>query len=151
MGSLLLSPGSRCAQGSTCALQEFVSPDLRKFCNQIPLAFKVKFMGGSQSLCWIPRLGNLLWILGLSLQYKNFFGIIVLQCVSHLLSGSMVGLMETSSKRTYATSFTSQVCCNQSPCPHGRPLLTCTSTGDTQILKGRSGLVSCGISGSWCA
>ena len=25
-----------------------------------------------------------------------------------------------------------QVCCTQSPCPSGRPLLTCTSTGDTQ-------------------
>ena len=24
---------------------------------------KVKFPAGSQSLCWIPRLGNLLWIL----------------------------------------------------------------------------------------
>ena len=30
---------------------------------QIPLAFKVKFPGGSQSLCQIPRLGNLLWAL----------------------------------------------------------------------------------------
>ena len=26
-----------------------------------------------------------------------------------------------------------QVCCTQSPCPCGSPLLTCTSTGDTQI------------------
>ena len=25
-----------------------------------------------------------------------------------------------------------QVCCTESPCPCGRPLLTCTSTGDTQ-------------------
>ena len=25
-----------------------------------------------------------------------------------------------------------QVCCTQSPCPCSRPLLTCTSTGDTQ-------------------
>ena len=32
-----------------CALQESVSPVLWKFCNQIPLAFKVKFPGGSQS------------------------------------------------------------------------------------------------------
>ena len=37
-----------------------------------------------------------------------------------------------------------QVCCTQSPCPCGRPLLTHTSTGDTQTLKGRSGLVSVG-------
>ena len=31
----------------------------QKFCNQIPLASKVKFPGGSQSLCQIPSLGNL--------------------------------------------------------------------------------------------
>ena len=35
-----------------------------------------------------------------------------------------------------------QVCCTRSSCPCGRPLLTCTSTGDTQTLKGRSGSVS---------
>ena len=31
LGSLLLSPGSWCTQGSVCALQEFVSPVLCKF------------------------------------------------------------------------------------------------------------------------
>ena len=35
-----------------------------------------------------------------------------------------------------------QACCTQSPCPCGRPLLTCTSAADTQTLKGRSGSVS---------
>ena len=40
-----------------------------------------------------------------------------------------------------------QVCCSQSPCPHGRPLLTCASTGDTQTLKGRSDLASVGSLG----
>ena len=48
-----------------CALQESVSPVLWKFYNQIPLAFKVKFPGGSQSLCQISKLGNLLWALEL--------------------------------------------------------------------------------------
>ena len=33
-------------------------PVLWKFCNQISLAFKVKFPGGSQSLCWIPQVGK---------------------------------------------------------------------------------------------
>ena len=40
-----------------------------------------------------------------------------------------------------------QVCCTQSPCPCSRPLLTHTSTGDTQTLKGRSGSVSVGSLG----
>ena len=66
VGSVLLSPGSWCAQGFVCALQESVSPVLCKFSDQIPLASKVKFPGGSQSLCQIPRLGNLLWVLELS-------------------------------------------------------------------------------------
>ena len=60
MGSLLCSPGCWCTQGFVCALQESVSPVRGKFHNQIPLAFKVKFPGSSQSLCWVPRKGNLL-------------------------------------------------------------------------------------------
>ena len=54
VGSLLLSPGSWCTQGFVCSLQEFVSPVMWKFCNQIPLAFQVKFPEGSHSLCQIP-------------------------------------------------------------------------------------------------
>ena len=40
-----------------------------------------------------------------------------------------------------------QVCCTQSPCPCGRPLLTCTSAGDTQT---QFWLSLCVVSGSWC-
>ena len=40
------------------------------------------------------------------------------------------------------------VCCTQSPCPCGSPLLTRTFTGDTQT---RSWLSLCGVSGSWWA
>ena len=39
------------------------------------------------------------------------------------------------------------VCCTQSPCPCGRPLLTRTSTGDTQT---QLWLSLCGVFGSWC-
>ena len=66
VGTRLLSPGSWCAQGFVYALQESVSPVLWKFCKQIPLASKVKFPGGSQSLCQISRLENLLCVLELS-------------------------------------------------------------------------------------
>ena len=37
----VLSPGSWCAQGLVCALQEYVSLVPWKFCKQIPLAFKL--------------------------------------------------------------------------------------------------------------
>ena len=63
VGSVLLSPGSCYGQGFVCARQ--VTPVLWKFCNQIPLASKVKFLGASQFLCWIPWLGNPLWVLEL--------------------------------------------------------------------------------------
>ena len=82
VGSLLLSPGSWRAQGFVCSLQESVYPVLWKFRNQIPLAFKVKFPGDSQSLCWIPRLGILLCALELLQQCEDFFGIIVLLNIS---------------------------------------------------------------------
>ena len=137
-GSLLLSPGSWWAQDFVCALQESVSPVLWKFCSQIPLAFKVKF----------PR--------GFSPFARTFaavqkpLGITVLQFVGHLLSSSMVGLMVISFKKTFATNRASQVCSSQRLCLHARPLLIHASAGGTQTLKGRSGLVSCGVPGSWC-
>ena len=71
MGTRLLSPGSWCAQGFVCALQESVPPVLWKFYNEIPLASKVKFPRGSLSLCQIPRLGNLLWVLELLLTVQE--------------------------------------------------------------------------------
>ena len=113
VGTLLLSAGSRCAQGFLCAHQESVSPVLWKFCNQIPLASKVKFPGGSQSLCQILRLGNPITFL----TVWEIFGIIVLQFVSQLLGGSMVGLMVISSKRAYAIGRVTQVAAPRAPVP----------------------------------
>ena len=52
--------------------------------------------------------------------------------------------MVTSLKRACATCCVIQVCCTQRPCPCGRPLLTWTSAGDSQTLRGRSGSVSVG-------
>ena len=124
-----------------CPPRVSVSPVLWKFCNQVPLVFKVKFPWGSWSLCRISRLVNLLWDLELLQQCENFFVIIVLQFVGCLLCSSIVELMVTSSKRMYATHHISQVCCSESLCRCGRSLLTCASTGDTQT---RSGSVSCG-------
>ena len=71
----LLAPGAHrvlCVCVCVCALWESVSPVLWKFCNQTPLASKVKFTGGSQSFCWIPRLANLLWVLELYLKVWEF-------------------------------------------------------------------------------
>ena len=70
---------------------------------------KSNFPGGSQSLCQIRKLGNLLQALELLQQCENFFVIIVLQFVDCLLSGSVIGL----------TPHASQVSCNQSPWPQG--------------------------------
>ena len=60
----------------------------------------------------------------------------------------MVGLMVASSEKTYATCWTTQVCCSQSSCPHRRPLLAQAPAGDTQTLKSMSGSVSAGSLGT---
>ena len=99
------APFSWGTQVFICVLWEFVSPVLWKFCNQILITFIVKFPGNSQSLCWIPRLGSLLWSLELSKQWENFFGIIVLQFVDCPLGDSVVGLMVISSKMMYANTL----------------------------------------------
>ena len=91
VGSLLLSSGSWCAQGSVCALQESVSLVLCK-------------------LWWL---------------YGGVNGELLQEGLCH-----------------------SHLSCTQSPCSCGRPLLICTSTGDTQI---QFWLRLCGVSGSWCA
>ena len=64
VGSLLLSPGPCCVQGFVCALQESVSP--------VPTGLQSKFSGGFQSICQIPRVGNLLWVLELFLTVREF-------------------------------------------------------------------------------
>ena len=122
MGSLFLSPGL-CAHKIFCALQESVSLEVLS-----PFA---------RSPAWEM-------CCGLLQLCKNFFGITVLQFVGHMLSSSTVALMGTSSKMTYATNCTSEVCCNWSPYPHSRSLLARVSAEDTKTLKGRSGTVSCG-------
>ena len=102
VGSLLLFPESWCSQGFVCVLQESLfHPALWKFCNQIPLTFT---SGDSQSLCQIPRLGSLMCILEPSQQCEKLFGIIVLQFLGHPSGSSMVGLMVTSFKKTYANT-----------------------------------------------
>ena len=85
-----------------------VSLALWNFCNQILLTFKIRFSGDTQSICWTPRLGSLLWDMGLLQQDENFFGIIVLQFVSRPPGSSVVELTATSFKRTYARCHASQ-------------------------------------------
>ena len=75
---------------------------------------------------------------------SKYYRILILLFV---LGSFVVGLMMTSSKRAFATHCVSQVCFSQSPCPHGRPLLTHASAGDIQTPKGRSGSVSVGLLG----
>ena len=63
-------------------------------------------------------------------------------CVSS--GGSMVRLMATSSKRSYAIPRSAAL---RAPAPCGSPLLIHTYTGDTQT---QLCLSLCGVSASWC-
>ena len=64
-------------------VESLFPPVLLKSCNEIPLGFKVWFSRNSSSRCQTPRLGNLTWGSEPSLQWVDFFGISVLQFVSH--------------------------------------------------------------------
>ena len=136
--SFLLGPGAHNVLFLTS--QESVFPVLWKFCNQIPLTFKVRFPGDPQCLCLIPSFGSLLWDLELSQQCENFFSIIVLQFVSCPPGGSIVGLMVIF-KGTYATRCSSQDCYCQSLCPCSRLLLT-HGPGKPDVLPPWGGKVS---------
>ena len=136
---------SWCAQGFVCALQESVSPVLRKVCNQILLTFKVRFLRDTQSFCLIPKLRSLLWALELLQQCETFFGVIVLLFVSHLPSGSVVELMATSFKRTYATLCLPRLLLPEPLSPQQATADSCLhrSPSNTQT-RPRSGSISCG-------
>ena len=64
-------------------VESLFPPVLSKFCNQIPLAFKVWFSRNSSSHCQTPRFGSLTWNSEPSPQCVDFCGITVLQFVSH--------------------------------------------------------------------
>ena len=70
-----------------CPPKVSVSSVLWKFCNQILLSFKISFLGYSQFLCLIPRLGSLMWGLESLQKCENFSDIFILQLVSHSPGG----------------------------------------------------------------
>ena len=130
VGSLLLYSGS-------CAHKVLFVPSKKsvsQYCGSSVVEFHWPSKSNSLgvlSLFAIPQvLANPLWAPEVLQRCENFFGIIVLQFVGHLLGGSVVGLMPISSKRIYATWHASQVCCSSTRCPCSRSLLTCASTGN---------------------
>ena len=96
---------------------------------------------------WISLLwGHCSFLLGhcahkvLFVPFKSLFS---QPCV--ISGGSMVGVNGDLLQESLCHT---QVCCIQSPCPCGRPLVTHTSAGHTQIFKGRTDSVSMGSPGA---
>ena len=139
VGTFLLSPGSQCAQSLVCALQESVSPVLWKFYNEISLASKIKFPGGSGEVPLPdPQVGKyivgpkiiltareFLWyncskVCGSFAQqlYDRANGELLQEYLCHILHAS--GLLQ----------------------PEPLALLARASTEDTETLKGMSGSLS---------
>ena len=87
LGSLLLCPGSWCTQGFVCVLQESVSPGLCKSWQLYSGAWWASIYGVTQSRTRLKRLSS---------------------------SSSIVGLMTTSSKRSYGTCRTAS---SRAPAP----------------------------------
>ena len=73
------------AEFCLCLLRQesLFPPALWKSYSQIPLALKARFLGDSQSLGRILRLGSLTWGSEPSQQCENLFPIIVLQSAGH--------------------------------------------------------------------
>ena len=81
--SLLLFPGFWCTQDFVCALQEWsLCFPLWKSCSLSHWPSKSDSLGIPSSFAKISRLGSLMWVSEPSQQWKNFFGIIILQFVS---------------------------------------------------------------------
>ena len=84
MGSLLLSPGTWCAQDFVCVLQEWSlsfpmscgSPAIKSHCPS-----KSNSLGIPTPSARFPKLGSLMWGLEPSQQWGNRCGIVVLQFV----------------------------------------------------------------------
>ena len=68
-------------------LESVFLPVLWRSYSQIPLGFKARFPGDSQSLYQIPRLGSLLWSSEHSQQWENLFGLLLFSSlwVTHLV------------------------------------------------------------------
>ena len=60
LGSLRPSP-LICTRSCLCLQESLLPPVLWKSCNEIPVTFKVRFLGESESPCQILGLGSLLW------------------------------------------------------------------------------------------
>ena len=131
VGSLLLSSGFWCTQGFVCTLQESVSPVLWKLCNQIPLSSKVKFSGVFSVPLPDPQFGN------------SAVGLRTFLTVQEFLWYNCSAVCGTSARQLYGgvngdflqEGLRHRLCdpgsCTQNPCPCSRPLLTCTSTGES--------------------
>ena len=131
VGSLLLSSGFWCTQGFVCTLQESVSPVLWKLCNQIPLSSKVKFSGVFSVPLPDSQFGN------------SAVGPRTFLTVQEFLWYNCSAVCGTSARQLYGgvngdflqEGLRHRLCdpgsCTQNPCPCSRPLLTCTSTGES--------------------
>ena len=88
---------------------ETVSPVLWRFCNQIPLASKVIFPGGSQSLCQVGK-----YVVG----PRTFITMReLLWCNCSVVCGLSALWPYGGTKGDFPQEEASQICCSQSPCP----------------------------------
>ena len=67
-----------CAGFCLCFPRSLFAPILWKSCSQIPLACEAKFLGDSQSLCWIHRLGS--WCGVQNLHNRGGTSLVLLFC-----------------------------------------------------------------------
>ena len=127
VGKLFLSPGSWYTQGFVCALQVFSSPVLWSSVIKShwpPRSNSLRVLSPfAESPGWASVVGPRAFLTVRDFLWYN---------CSAVCGSSARWLYGGASKEAYVTHCVTQGCCNQSPCPRGRPLLTRASTGDTQ-------------------
>ena len=152
VGSLLLFPGSWCPQGFICAFQESVSLVLWKFCNQIPLASKVKFTDSKVKFTGkVPLPDPPVRRSVVSSRTFTIVQYFLLYNSSPVCGSSAQWLYGGANGNLLQEDLHHPACLpgllKPEPLSPGRALLTRASAGDTQTLESRSGSVSVGSPG----
>ena len=99
VGTLILTPGSLVCKRFWLCPPRVCFPSPVQVLSSNPTGLQSQIPQGSSISLMNPQVGKSVVSSRTFLQCENFFGIIVLQFVGHLLSGSLVGLIAPSSKR----------------------------------------------------